>query len=190
MTNKNIYSLLAILISIFIVNNTIYAGPNKQSACYLDMDITTRAYNNLDAFDIESSIIGYAGDNIIIGVLVQNVSNMDTFQVEVSYDPSLLSFVAAAEDMPMKGIKNILKSNGGTTLGFQATEKNVGTINITNTLTGNDPSIAPEGTGLVALLKFKVLSGKSVSLEMKNVIFVDSAQSEDHISLLHGGKIN
>ena len=188
--NKYIFFSFVIIMSIITFNSHSLAEHEKKSACYLDMDITTRTYNNADAVDIESSIISYADDTIMVGIIAQNVLNLDTFQVEVNYDPSVLSFIAAAEDLTYKGIKTILKKNGGSTIGFQATEKKSGTINISNTLIGDDPQIAPEGTGLLAIIKFKVLSDKTTFLDLKNVFFVGSDKTEDPVNLLHGGKIN
>jgi len=106
-----------------------YAGPNASAGCALDMDYASREYDpGISTTDIESSIEAAADDEIWIAVVAQNVTNLDTYQVEVSFDINRIAFLGGFEDNPSEGIYNLLKNNGETTIGFQAVENVPGTV--------------------------------------------------------------
>ena len=42
-----------------------------------------------------------------IGVVAQGVTDLDTYQVEVSFDTAMVEFVEGIEDNPPEGIVNI-----------------------------------------------------------------------------------
>ena len=160
----------------------------------LDMNTDTRDY--LDVFsyqDIEATAPGNAGigDEIWVAVVAQNVTNLDTYQVEVTFDPLKLDFLGGIEDNTISGIYNILKKNGGTTVGFQAVElcpDNCGVVNISNALDGVSTAVAPEGSGILALLNFRVLNVASIGLS--NVFFQDPYGVGEQITQLRGGGIS
>lgn len=146
----------------------------------IDLNYLTSNYDQdtVTDKDIEISEVASINSEKWIAVIAQNVENLDTYQVEVSFDASRLELVATAEDNSFGGLHNLLKKNGGTTIGFQAVETEVGIINISNALVGTDEAIAPEGTGLIALLKFKVLDeNTNNTLTLQNVHFVNSSGS-------------
>ncbi len=150
----------------------------------LDMDIEG---TNPD-IEIESEISVCQEDEIWIAVVALNVTDLDTYQVEVSFDTDKLEFLEGAEENPMGGINNLLKKNGGTTTGFLAVEDVPGTVNISDTLTGADCDEAPEGSGVLALLKFKVLSaGTDAELTLGNTFFVDCTGDNQGITDLRNG---
>jgi len=152
----------------------------------LDMDISTTNYEA--ASEIESQISACKEDEIWIAVVGLNVTDLDTYQVEVSFDTDKLEFLEGAEENPMGGINNLLKKNGGTTTGFLAVEDVPGTVNISDTLTGADCDEAPEGSGALALLKFKVLSaGTDAELTLGNTFFVDCTGDNQGITDLRNG---
>jgi len=159
-----------------------YAGSNSTAVCGLDM--------NLNTANIESDIAASVNDIITVAVVAGGVSNLDTYQAEVRYDRASLEFIEGYEDVPMLGVKNFLKSKGGTTLGFQAIEKEPGTVNIANTLTGTDTAQAPEGSGILAVIKFRVLKEGKGKISLVNVNFVDSSQNKDVVTNTTDGKIN
>jgi hypothetical protein len=160
----------------------------------LDMNTDTRNYLNVFSYqDIEATAPGSAGigDEIWVAVVAQNVTNLDTYQAEVTFDPLKLDYLGGIEDNPVSGIYNLLKKNGGTTVGFQAIEQcpdNCGVINISNALTAETTAVAPEGTGILALLNFRVLN--VASLGLSNVFFVDPYGVGQHITQLRGGGIS
>jgi len=183
--NKKVICTTCCLASCLIVimfAGMSHAGPNASAACRLDM--------NFDTVEIESDITASANEMIIIAVVAEDVSNLDTYQAEVRYDPSHLRFVGGYEEVPMRGVRNLLKGSGGSTLGFQAVEREPGVVNIANTLTGTDTSEAPEGSGILSLLRFRMLKAGPARLGLANVHFVDSLQNEDLITDMTDGNVN
>ncbi len=154
----------------------------------LDMDISTTNYEA--ANEIESQISACQDDEIWIAVAALGVTNLDTYQVEASFDTDKLEFLEGAEENSMGGISNLLKKNGGTTTGFLAVENTPGTVNISDTLTGTDCNQAPEGSGALALLKFRVLDGDpDAALTLGNVFFLDCTGGNEEITDLRNGKV-
>ncbi len=168
------------LILIFGTSPVYAAGPNESAGCALDLNYETDDYDTeITSQDIETTIEA-KDEEIWVGVIAQNVSNLDTYQVEVSFDPDRISFLEGYEDNTFAGIRNLLKTNGGTTVGFQAVENTPGNVNIANSLTGSDEDQAPEGSGIIALLKFKVLAfGSDIQLTLSNVKYMDSEGSNE-----------
>jgi hypothetical protein len=182
-------SLIVSLLLCMLSPPVIHAGPNASAGCALDMDYTTRVYDpGITTTDIESSSEAAANDEIWIAVVAQNVTNLDTYQVEVSFDTNRMAFLGGLEENPSEGIYNLLKNNGGATIGFQAVEHVPGTVNIANALVGADTAEAPEGSGMIALLHFKVLDNNSNNqLTLSNVHYLDSEHTDDPIvTLMHG----
>jgi alpha-tubulin suppressor-like RCC1 family protein len=159
------------------------AGTNSNAVCILDLDYSTP--------EIESEQSINANSEIWIAVIAQDVQNLDGYQVEIVYDSKRMQFKSGIEDNSMAGITNLLKINGGTTVGFQAQEKSDGRINISNALAGNDINQAPEGSGIIAIIQFKVLDSQSDNtLTLSNVNFLNSQQENDNISMLKHAVIN
>ena len=190
-TKKSIMlTLMACCISsVFFVH--AWAGPNSSAGCALDMDYTTRSYDTgVTTTAIESSKTVRAADIIWVAVVAQNVADLDTYQVEVGYDPARLQYLSGVEDNAMGGITNFLKQNSGQTVGFQANETTSGNINIANSLTGTNTGQAPEGSGIIALLQFKalnVLQNNSLTVTAAN--FINSSGVDDAITHLAGATI-
>ncbi|KPA11347.1 conserved hypothetical protein, secreted [Candidatus Magnetomorum sp. HK-1] len=175
-------------------NMTVKAKFSEPSASgvALDLNFNTRKYNEtVSDQDIESSISASLNDEIWIAVVAQGSKNLDTLQVEVQFDSSKLEFSKGAEDNAFGGISNHLKKNNGETVGFQAIESSPGIVNIANALAGSDDSVAPEGSGIIALLNFKLLSQDLENkLTLQNVVFIDSKGSSTKINQLMNGCIN
>jgi len=167
----------------FIFTSIAIAGPNSNASCALDLDYTTP--------EIDTSLSVDANSDIWVAVIAQNVQNLDGCQVEIEYDPNRLQFLSGIEDNPMGGITNLLKKNEGSTVGFQAIEKSDGLINIANALAGNDINQAPEGDGVIAIIQFKVLDVQVDNyLNLSNVFFLDSQQTNESIAQLNNAVIN
>lgn len=147
--------------------------------CALDLDYTTRDYHGNKTKDIESAIMAEANSEIWVAVVAQSVINLDTYQVDVNFNPDRMTFIEGIEDNAFEGISNFLKANGGTTVGFMAVEKSPGVVNIANSVVGNNPEEAPDGSGIIALLKFKILdSAPNNHLTLSNVDYLDSQGSQ------------
>lgn len=148
---------------------------------------------DMDPFTPEVESETYVtSDYFWVAVVAQNVQDLDTYQVEVSYNPSELEFVMGVEDNPASEITNLLKQNGGTTVGFQAVERIPGTVNMANALSGKDCNEAPDGSGVLGLLKFRILdtdSDSDIQLILENVFFNDCNDNEKEITELSGGTV-
>jgi len=167
--------------------------PLSDSGISIDMDISTLAYDNkfVSNTQIEASISASLEGEKWVGVVGQNVTNLDTCQIEIHFDPERLEFITGVEGNPAGGINNLLNLNGGTTIGFQAIEYHSGLINIANSIVGEDSDIAPEGSGILALLKFKALDDKPLNkLTIKNAYFLNTARVNEKITQLSGGCFN
>jgi uncharacterized repeat protein (TIGR01451 family) len=159
------------------------------AALSLDMDISTRNYDDtISSTDIEQTIFVPENDEAWIAVVAQGVTNLDTYQVEVSFDTEKVEFIEGVEDNPSEGIENLLKKNGGETTGFQAVENISGTVHIENALAQQDCDDAPEGTGIIALLKFRVLdTNQDNQLTLGNTFFTDCNDNQEEVTdLTHG----
>ena len=156
-------------------------GPNADAGCAIDMDYTTT--------EVESEKSIEDDEEFWIAIVAQDVSNLDTFQVEVNFDPQKLSYIGYAEENPFEGVSNLLKEDGGETIGLQVALRASGTLNVSNALVGNDPSYAPEGDGVLALLKFKVISAANTLLALSNVSYIDSYSIEDSPSQISGAQL-
>jgi len=169
------------------------SDPNDYTAgCAIDMDITTRNYQNtISTQDIENSIGVSANGTVWVALAAQNSKNLDTFQIEVHYDTARARFESGVEDNPMGGISNFLKKNGATTIGFQAVESSPGVVNVTNSITGSDYQHAPNGSGIIALLQFTALDAQQNNpLSLNNVRFINPSGEQKEITVLTHGSLN
>jgi len=184
----NLYNILLIALIILIVPAFSFAGPNSLASCAIDMDISTTDYN---FSGIENSASVLPDQLFYVAVVVQNVHNLDTYQLDISYDPEVLNFEDAVEDDPVAaGLTNILKKNNGNTLGFYARNTQPGKINIANTLIGRNTDQAPEGSGILCILTFKRLKSEQTVLSLNNVYFIDSSRQKDVIDKKLNGYID
>jgi len=167
-----------------------WAGTNAGVA--LDMLISTRNYvDTLSSTDIESTAEAAEFGEIWVGVVAQGVTNLAAYQIEVSFDPARVEFIAGAEENPFDGISNFLKKNGGETEGFQASEIASGTVKIANSLSDSDCDKAPEGTGIIGLLNLRVLDGDPDNqVTLDSALFVNCNGGEEEITNLSNGSIN
>ncbi|MCP4105964.1 MAG: hypothetical protein GY749_10570 [Desulfobacteraceae bacterium] len=177
---------------IFTVNQKFCDTSDSKAAAALDMNISTRNYDDtVSNTDIESTISVAENGDVWIAVVVQETADLDTYQVEVSFDPTTLEFIEGAEENAFEGINGFLKKNGGQTVGFQAVETDYGKINISNALVSSDCDIAPDGSGIIALLRFRVLDNVSDNqLVMSNVFFVNCNSEQENITVLTPGYFN
>ncbi len=185
-------AVISILFFIFHLSAApAWSGPNLGAGCAIDLDLATTDYDSgVSEKDIEAFKTVEANEEFWIAVVAQNVENLDTFQVEVNFDSAKLSFVKAAEDNPLQGIDNLLKKNGGTTIGFQAILIADGVVNIADSLIGSSTDEAPEGSGVIALLQFRALPGISdTQLTPDNVFFLDSVTTSDSPGTLSSAAI-
>ena len=171
--------------------NAAWAEHNNSRGIAIDMDIFTHQYTSyISTIDIESQIVPQVYQEILIAIVVQNMTNLDTYEIEIAYNPDCLIFKNGYEDSPMQGINNILKQNNGHTIGFQAVEISKGRINIANSLAGIDVNEAPEGSGIIGILKFQIVNNRSSHhISISNVHLLDTNQKEILIQTIEPGLV-
>ncbi len=145
----------------------------------IDMDISTA--------DIDPAVTASKDDEVWVAALAQGVTDLDSIEVNVNFDPTKAQFIEGKEDGP-DGTKNFLKQNGGTTIGFRCFETSPGSIMIMNSLSGNNTDEAPDGSGPIVYLKFKVLDVDSDNeLTLDNVSFSNSGGEKENVTDLKTG---
>ncbi len=177
----NIVICLLTCLIVVMPTGISHAGSNASAGCALDMDYTTRDYDPEDlSKDIDSTLTAEANQEITIAIVAQNVSNLDTYRVEVNFDPNHMKFIEGYEEDAFNGITNLLKTNGGRTIWIAPREKEdaPGKIVMANSLVGSDEDQAPEGTGIIALLKFQMLDADpNNQLTLSGVNYIDTPGS-------------
>jgi len=162
-------TMILVLGMILFFSSMIFAGPNENASIVFDLDATT--YGNQNLTIIPSQPVG---TYIRIDVYCTEVQNLDTYELEVIYDPTELVYVSAFATNPITFEPNILTTNGGTALGWMVDASTPGVLSIAYTLAGTDTLEAPEGEGLIADIVFQVLSTVGDSLTFGEVYFFDS----------------
>jgi len=158
------------------------AGPNSSAGCALDLNYLSPAIDTYAHADKDQ--------RIIVAVVAQNVRNLDTFQVEINFDPNRMTFLAAYEEYSFD-IPNFLTTNNGSTIGFKATQVNNSTINIANALIGTNKDEAPDGSGMIAFVGFNPIDNfPNNRLTLSNVNFIDSDGTRDEIFNLSHASVN
>ncbi|WP_207681084.1 PKD domain-containing protein [Desulfonema magnum] len=149
----------------------------------MDMDISTET--------IDPMVQASEDDEVWVGIVAQQVANLNLFQLDVKFPPEETAFVEGAEDNPGEGPDNFLKSQGGETIGLSAVETDDGTANVVNGVEGDNCDKAPDGSGHIGFLKFRVLGSDSdITLEPNNVAFMDCENNLKTVTDLTSGTIS
>jgi len=180
MKNKIINFLIVLVLSMILLPGITFADQNSSTTCSLSV-IAYDSYADFSFENIKSQVLADPDEIIYVAVIAQNVTDLDTYQIEIKYNNEVIEFIDAYEDIPTMNVQNFLKTNGGKTIGFQALESKSGIINIANTLIGDDTVEAPEGSGIIAVLKLKLLKNSQTKLSLINVKFLDSQQNMNEI---------
>ncbi|NWH04839.1 hypothetical protein [Desulfobacter latus] len=168
------------------------AEPVSEPLASVDMDLSTIDYDSsgVSDRDIEADIAAKPGNIVLVAVVARNVSNLDTYQVEVHFDPESLMFTAGFEDNLQKGLKGYLKQNGGISLWMPATKVAPGVVNLSNALVGNNIALAPDGTGILGLMHFKVLQqSENNRISLHHARFIDSYGNCRQVETVSGGSL-
>jgi hypothetical protein len=183
---------MAGLVELALLSDSACAGPNSEAGCAVDMGIYTHYYSDeITKHNIEPSIAAEAGQTVFVMIVAQNVTDLDTYEIEALFDPTRLKFIQGFEENQFDGITNILKKFYGTTLGFQAVCQSPGKAIIANTLVDNNRNEAPEGSGVLAILEFETLDAKPDNfIQIGSVHFVDSDGNNDVVTKRLRGAVN
>ncbi|MBD3322073.1 MAG: hypothetical protein GF350_13325 [Chitinivibrionales bacterium] len=95
------------------------------------------------------------GDQIKIIVMIKDVTNLDTYSIDIAYDSDVFALERAVIDDPFAGLHNVLRSGKGKII--PVIKKGEGKVNISATLTGTEPTgtIAEERLAGILLLSVK-----------------------------------
>jgi len=152
-------------------------GPNEFAGIVFDLDALTPGNQNLTSIPSQP-----AGTYIPVDVYCTGVSNLDTYEFEVIYDATELTYVSSSATNPTTYEQNILTTLGGTALGWMVDYSTPGVLSIAYTLAGNDPAQAPEGEGLIADIVFQALVNTYGTLSFGDVYYYDSFGVRDLIT--------
>ena len=144
-------------------------GPNENAGIVFDLDATTSGNQNLTSIPSQP-----VGTMIRLDVYCTGVNNLDTYEFEVIYNPTELTYVTSTPTNPITFEGNILESNGGTAVGWMVDTSTPGVLSLAYTLTGTDPAQAPEGEGLIADIVFQALVNTYGTLSFGDVYYYDS----------------
>ncbi|PID73230.1 MAG: hypothetical protein CSB33_04730 [Desulfobacterales bacterium] len=144
--------------------------------------------NGISRDAIETEITAEKNDEILVAALALHAVDLDAWQLDVLFDPAELEFVEGYEETP--DLPNFLKSKGGATLWMPPVETAPGKVRLAATLIGSHLEEAPDGSGVIALLKFRVVEiADKTSAALSDVRFLDSERDHDIIADTMGGRI-
>ena len=169
------------LLALLSFAGVAYGGPNSGASVVIDIDGLTPG----DDGETLREGVG-PGVDIDIAIYVYDVVNLAAYEIKLSYDPAKLDYneqYTAADNGRDEG--NILNSLGGSTPVFIKTVA-VGVITLANTIQNATDEIAPEGTGLVAIVSFTTKAtfteNEGASFVLQSVELRDAAGASDMLA--------
>ena len=135
-----------------------------------------------------TSTIADAGGLVSVGAVALGVADLDTLSFDIRFDPAEFAFEGASDRLAGGG--PFLESNGGMQIGFRARVRpeDPTRVQVSATLVGIDRAQAPDGSGVLAVLRFRSLDGRG-TLTPVDVGFLDSDREEDAITRLGGATV-
>ncbi|MBD3345426.1 MAG: hypothetical protein GF401_10230 [Chitinivibrionales bacterium] len=107
-----------------------------------------------------------AGDQIKILVMIKDVTNLDTYSIDIVYDPEILELKQTAVEDPFAGIRNVLSAGNGKII--PVIRKEEGTVNISATLTGTHATGTIRENAALGVLIFTVKETAQTVITLKN----------------------
>lgn len=161
-----------ILFALSLSAAAVFGGPNQNARILLDLEPATTIADTAGTLE---------QGTLAVAVTAADVINLDSYEFHLRFDPLVLEYSAGLEDAPLSGITNILKTRGGSTIGFQSgfLAGSDNTLYIANTLVSDDSIQAPEGDGVLAVILFNVLQVQPCTLWVENAVFVDYELEQD-----------
>ena len=166
----NIISVFHLIFFIILILPSFSISGQNASA-NLSPDLNTSTFGNQQLVSVSPIP---ANETFSLDVYIKDASNLDTYEFDVVFDCGELEFVQANEDQPITLENNILKKNGGFTIGWIATVTSPGTLNIANTLIGNNAENTPDDEGLLAHIIFRTITQASGQISFQNINFFDN----------------
>jgi hypothetical protein len=124
--------------------------------------------------DIQTDIGSLKGQTLV-KVLVKDVVNLDTYTFDVRYDTARCAIKFADIQAPALGIDNCLQDGSRSIL--PVVKKEPGVVHISATVTGQDPTGAVQGEGVIGVLEFSPKNGAAVAPVLEKVILLDNKRN-------------
>ncbi len=120
-------------------------------------------------------------------VVGENIEDLDTYELSVSFDTTALSFRNAAIDAPASGIVNILKTTNRTVIPM--TKSAEGIVTVAATLSGSEKTSIQDGILAVLLFEVKRDTKTPIRLEKASLLNSDGTSIEGIVThdLVIGG---
>lgn len=171
---------------IWLAASPAIAGSNADAECAIDLDPSTHGYST-DFDAVESVFRVDSGDERSICAIARNVSNLDSWRLDLVYDPTVLSFSGASDQSAYE--PNILAKHGGVYLWMPPKQTTPGRIRVAAALCSANDHIAPDGAGILACFKFNVLTiEQNTKLTIENAVFIDPDRVSDTITRMVDGQ--
>jgi hypothetical protein len=178
----------------WVITQTSTITPS--AGCAIDLNfLSSRNYiqNSTSNIDIESSAHIELNHEFFIAVVAQNVKDLKVFQASLLYNPEELQYISSHENYttPSDTIHNFLKNEGGTTLWLDP-QNTPGKLVLCSAIAGlSGKKEAPDGSGIIAFVKFKLLSEKkNMNITLSDVHFADINNNEIQVVNLINAVIN
>jgi len=170
------FLIIVYMLCTLCVSFPLFAGPNSDSGCAIDMNIWTDI--------IENSISDPQETEFWVAIKTWNVHNLAAFQIEFRYNATNLQFLGYLTEIPGYADKRqILLLNDGIAYGFCKEDQDSHVLNISYSLMNSDPDIAANGEGYLLFLKFKRINCEWITpLTIDNIYFIDIDNQVDHIT--------
>jgi hypothetical protein len=160
---------------LFCIQAGVNAGQNSGAGISIDLDYTT--VGNQGQTSIPPPGVGA---NIYLEVRISGASNLDTYEFNLNYPNSDLTYMNAwADNFPPSNEQNILKNDGAGIVGPEIDTSTPGVLNFSLTNDTDDPAKCPEGEGLLAVVHFQTKVASPGKLTFGDVFLYDNAGNKD-----------
>ena len=171
--------LRTIAVIAILALSSAWSGPNQNASVSVDMDPGTSITEHEQTSQS-------ASEEFDILVQASGAKNLDAFMLRLVFDSTKVRYISASTSYGV--LPNILQSNSGTIIGTPAALKRgvnttIDTLEMAYTLTGSDTVQAPDGSGLLAAVKFisKLAGGETCGITPVYARFLDSHYDSDII---------
>ena len=169
--NKSVTSvLLALILSLSMLIGMANAGENAQAKIAVDLNPST-------SDTVETTRQAALGGVIDVDIVAQDVSNLDSFDLKLLYNPFKLKVNPGTV---VAGPFLNSQVNGDSFFKVDLTQP--GRIGISNSLPGQDSGAAPDGAGVIAKAQFTVIGGGAIDLTFSDVLFFNHLREKDNIT--------
>ena len=144
-----------------------YTAVNAQASLVIDLDSSISG--------IQTDLQANLGDGVDVAIIAQDVTNLDSFDIELEYNPFKLKLdpgsIAPGDFLPVGTADFLMKDTSKP-----------GKISISYSLPGQDPEEAPDGTGVIATMRFTLIGGGEIPIRFDKAVLFDSNRERDDVT--------